>query len=689
MSSARMVLRRMFDAAINVAQPEHCLPPHLPPAPKGRMIVVGAGKASAAMAKAFEDHWPGPVSGVVVTRYGYAVPCERIEIVEAAHPVPDAAGLTAAKRILALASGLTADDLVVCLISGGGSALLSLPADGLTLDDKQNVNRALLKSGATIGEINCVRRHLSAIKGGRLAAACHPAQVVTLLMSDVPGDDPINIASGPTVADPTTCADALDVIRRYGVDVAPAVMGLLESGAGETVKPGDPRLAKAETRMIATPQASLEAAAAVAREAGYAAAILGDAIEGEARDVGKVMAGIAHQVALHAQPVAPPGRAAVGRRDDGHRARQRSRRTQCRIPAVTRNCARRSTRDLCARRGYRRRRWPGGDRRRHRHARHAGAGVDERHPTARVAREQRWPRLFRSPRRLRRHRADAHQRKRLPRDSRATAWTFVVRGCYPMNAFDRITAASDRLVHAHRMHAPFDAPAEAAPASVDEAYAIQDDVARRLWTRHGTPIRAWKTGGPNAHATPIAAPIPASRVFASDASLNGADYHIIGIEAELAYALERDLPPRAAPYVDADVVDSIRSMHVAIEVCDSRLVNFRTANALWKLADNQSNGGLVVGNPIHDWRRIVPDQLSAFVEVDGTPLAQATGSHPYGDPLRLLPWLANHCAARCGGLRAGDVITTGAWTGMHIVESHAQVVARFSKLGEVRVAFEA
>ena len=258
-----------------------------------------------------------------------------------------------------------------------------------------------------------------------------------------------------------------------------------------------------------------------------------------------------------------------------------------------------------------------------------------------------------------------------------------------MNAFDRITAASDRLVHAHRMHAPFDAPAEAAPASVDEAYAIQDDVARRLWTRHGTPIRAWKTGGPNAHATPIAAPIPASRVFASDASLNGADYHIIGIEAELAYALERDLPPRAAPYVDADVVDSIRSMHVAIEICDSRLVNFRTANALWKLADNQSNGGLVVGNPIHDWRRIVPDQLSAFVEVDGTPLAQATGSHPYGDPLRLLPWLANHCAARCGGLRAGDVITTGAWTGMHIVESHAQVVARFSKLGEVRVAFEA
>jgi len=306
MASAPELLRRMFDAAINAAQPEFCLPPHLPEPPRGRTLVVGAGKASAAMAKAFEDHWPAEAAGLVVTRYGYAVPCEKIEIVEAAHPVPDAAGLAAAERILNLVGGLTPDDLVVCLISGGGSALLTLPADGLTLEDKQNVNRALLKSGATISEMNCVRRHLSAIKGGRLAAACHPAKVVTLLMSDVPGDDPINIASGPTVADPTTCADALDVIRRYGVDVPPAVIRILESGAGETVKPGDPRLARAETRMIATPQMALEAAGAVARDADVAPLILGDSIEGEARDVGKVMAAIAQQVAVHGQPIAPP-----------------------------------------------------------------------------------------------------------------------------------------------------------------------------------------------------------------------------------------------------------------------------------------------------------------------------------------------------------------------------------------------
>ena len=306
MASAPELLRRMFDAAINAAQPEFCLPPHLPEPPRGRTLVVGAGKASAAMAKAFEDHWPAEAAGLVVTRYGYAVPCEKIEIVEAAHPVPDAAGLAAAERILKLVGGLTPDDLVVCLISGGGSALLTLPAEGLTLEDKQNVNRALLKSGATISEMNCVRRHLSAIKGGRLAAACHPAKVVTLLMSDVPGDDPINIASGPTVADPTTCADALDVIRRYGVDVPPAVIRILESGAGETVKPGDPRLARAETRMIATPQMALEAAGAVARDADVTPLILGDSIEGEARDVGKVMAAIAQQVAVHGQPIAPP-----------------------------------------------------------------------------------------------------------------------------------------------------------------------------------------------------------------------------------------------------------------------------------------------------------------------------------------------------------------------------------------------
>ena len=292
----------MFDAAINAAQPAHCVPPHLPATPRGRLLVIGAGKASAAMARAVENNWPGELSGLVVTRYGYGVPCHHIEIVEAAHPVPDAAGLAAARRTLDMVKALGADDLVLCLISGGGSSLLALPIEGLTLEDKQAINRALLKSGASISEMNCVRRHLSAIKGGRLAAACHPAKVVTLLISDVPGDNPMDVASGPTVADPTTCADALAIIKRYGIEVSRNVLEILESGRGETVKPGDPRLAGIETRMIATPQIALEAAAAVAREAGIPAAILGDSIEGEARDVGKVMAGIALQVARRGQP---------------------------------------------------------------------------------------------------------------------------------------------------------------------------------------------------------------------------------------------------------------------------------------------------------------------------------------------------------------------------------------------------
>jgi glycerate 2-kinase len=304
--SPRDLLRRMFDAAVNAAQPVHCIPPHLPARPKGRLIVIGAGKASAAMARAVEDHWDGPLEGLVVTRYGYAVPCQRIEIVEAAHPVPDAAGLAAATRIVERVRGLTSDDLVLCLISGGGSALLALPHEGITLEDKQQVVRALLKSGAAISEMNCVRRHLSAVKGGRLAAACHPAKVVTLLISDVPGDNPMDIASGPTVPDPTTCADALAIIKRYGIDVPARVRALLESGESETIKPGDPRLAGIETRMIATPQMALEAAAHIAREAGFASHILGDSIEGEASDVGKVMAGIALQVAQRKQPFQPP-----------------------------------------------------------------------------------------------------------------------------------------------------------------------------------------------------------------------------------------------------------------------------------------------------------------------------------------------------------------------------------------------
>ena len=302
----RTLLRQMFDAAIASAQPALCLPPHLPDPPTGRTIVIGAGKASAAMARALEDHWPGPLEGLVVTRYGYEVPCERIEIVQAAHPVPDEAGLVASRRIAAKVTGLGADDLVIALISGGGSSLLVAPAPGLTLADKRAVNTALLASGATISEMNCVRRHLSALKGGRLGALCHPARVVTLLISDVPGDDPRDIASGPTVGDPTTCAEALAIVDRYRMTVPAAVRRLLESGAGESVKPGDPRLARSEVRMITAPQIALEAAAQVARDAGVPAYILGDSLEGEARDLGKAMAGIARQVATRGQPFEPP-----------------------------------------------------------------------------------------------------------------------------------------------------------------------------------------------------------------------------------------------------------------------------------------------------------------------------------------------------------------------------------------------
>jgi glycerate 2-kinase len=300
------LLRALFDAAVAAAQPALCLPPHLPPPPKGRTIVIGAGKASAAMARVLEDHWHGPLEGIVVTRYGHGVPCQRIEIVQAAHPVPDAAGLRAAERIRDMVSGLGADDLVIALISGGGSSLLVAPGAGLTLADKQAVNRALLESGASISEMNCVRRHLSALKGGRLAAACHPAKLVTLLISDVPGDNPIDIASGPTVADPTTCADALAIVDRYRIGVPPAVRVLLENGQGETVKPGDARLAGIETRIITAPQIALEAAAKVAREAGLTPYILGDSLEGEARDLGKALAGIARQVCAHGQPFTSP-----------------------------------------------------------------------------------------------------------------------------------------------------------------------------------------------------------------------------------------------------------------------------------------------------------------------------------------------------------------------------------------------
>jgi glycerate 2-kinase len=268
-------------------------------------VVVGAGKAAAAMAKAVEDHWPGPLTGLVVTRYGHGVPCSRIEVVEAGHPVPDAAGQDAARRILALTGDLGPDDLLLCLISGGGSSLLALPADGLTIDDKQAVAKALLKSGAAIGEMNAVRKHLSAIKGGRLVAATQ-ARVVSLVISDVPGDDLSVIASGPTVADPTSFSDALAILKKYDIGGPTRVIEHLRRGAEETPKPGDPRLARVENIMIATPQLSLERAAEVARAAGITPVILGNAIEGEAREVARVHAGIAFQVARHDQPAPAP-----------------------------------------------------------------------------------------------------------------------------------------------------------------------------------------------------------------------------------------------------------------------------------------------------------------------------------------------------------------------------------------------
>ncbi len=302
----RVLLRALFDAAVAAADPALVLPANLPEPPRGRTVVVGAGKASAAMGLALERHWAGELSGLIVTRYGHGAPCKRIEVVEAAHPIPDAAGEAAAARILDLVSGLGEDDLVLALISGGGSALLSLPADGLSLADKQAINRALLRSGASIDEMNCVRKHLSRIKGGRLAVEAWPAHTVSLLISDVPGDDPGVIASGPTVPDATSTADARAILGRYGIELAPAVLRHLGSAAAETPKPGDSRLARASVRLIAAPQLSLEAAAKLALAAGVAPVLLGDALEGEAREVGKVMAGIAQSVARHGRPVAAP-----------------------------------------------------------------------------------------------------------------------------------------------------------------------------------------------------------------------------------------------------------------------------------------------------------------------------------------------------------------------------------------------
>ncbi len=303
----------LFRVAVQRAQPLHSMAAHLPPPPKGRTVVLGAGKAGGSMAQALEALWPqdAPLSGLVVTRYHHVPPrpeglAQRIEVVEAAHPVPDAAGLAAAERILALTQGLTEDDLELCLISGGGSALLTLPAEGLDLAGKQRINQALLESGAAISEMNCVRKHLSRIKGGRLAATCAPAKVVTLTISDVPGDDPSIIASGPTVPDASTCADALAILDRYRISVPAAVRAALQTGALETPKPGDACFAGHEVHLIATPRQSLEAAAAAARAAGMEAHILSDEIEGESREVGKVHAALARAVAQRGQPFARP-----------------------------------------------------------------------------------------------------------------------------------------------------------------------------------------------------------------------------------------------------------------------------------------------------------------------------------------------------------------------------------------------
>jgi hydroxypyruvate reductase len=312
----RTLLRALYDTAVARARPADTLARWLPPPPdpaRGRTLVLGAGKAGGAMAAAVDAAWPAdhPLSGLVITRYDHVPPRYRarpgrIEVVEAAHPVPDAAGLAATQRLVAMTQGLTEDDLVLCLISGGGSALLSLPADGLTLDDKRAVNQALLRSGAAIDEMNTVRKHLSAVKGGRLAARCAPARVVTLLISDVPGDDPQVIASGPTVPDATRCADALRICERYGITLSPAALAGLTSGAFETPKPGDPRFAGHAVHLIATPQQSLEAAAEQARAWGLDAHILSDEIEGESREVGKVHAALARAVARRGAPFARP-----------------------------------------------------------------------------------------------------------------------------------------------------------------------------------------------------------------------------------------------------------------------------------------------------------------------------------------------------------------------------------------------
>lgn len=302
----RAFLTGLFDAAIAAADPEICIAANLPAPPKGRTVVVGAGKGAAQLARAFERHWPGALGGVIVTRYGYAVSCERIEVLEASHPVPDEAGLAAAQRLIDTVSDLGEDDLVVALISGGGSALLPAPPEGFTLANEIALNEVLLASGAPITVMNAVRKQFSRIKGGRLALAAHPARVVSLIVSDIPGDDPAQVASGPTVPDTVSRADALAMIDAHGLELPPAIVGHISGAAEPGVTPDDPRLARNQVRIIASAGVSLEAAARAARDAGIEAVILSDAIEGEARDIGGMHGAIAREVALRDRPFARP-----------------------------------------------------------------------------------------------------------------------------------------------------------------------------------------------------------------------------------------------------------------------------------------------------------------------------------------------------------------------------------------------
>jgi glycerate 2-kinase len=303
---AKLFFTALFDAAVAAAEPSRTIRNYLPAPPRGRVMVVGAGKGAAQLAQAFERAWDGPLSGLVVTRYGYGAPCERIEVIEAAHPVPDEAGLVGARRLFQTVQGLTEDDLVVALISGGGSALLPSPAGSLTLDDEITVNRSLLASGAPISAMNTVRKHVSVIKGGRLAAAAWPARVVSLIVSDIPGDQPSLVSSGPTVPDVSTRADALAIVDAYRMELPEAVMAHLKSPAADAPLPDDPRFARNEVHIIASAARSLEAAADAAQRQGIEAVILSDAMEGEARDVGMVHAAIAREVAARNRPFAKP-----------------------------------------------------------------------------------------------------------------------------------------------------------------------------------------------------------------------------------------------------------------------------------------------------------------------------------------------------------------------------------------------